>query len=364
MISNQVLDFHDDQPKTIFKKIASKIPQEVLAKELTPKDAEAGQYGIVLLTKEGSALSKFPISNEADTAVSALYFEETRDRMPYEAQRIAASFIKQACDKFKIAPPEAITKLASDRYKHNRYDEAEHTFATQFEKKASVLYDKSRPEVKDQHFYALPSLKKYAMPNADYLKKAEAYFEENHRLFTLQDKIEYSLNTVARAEELGVQVENEKIHKYASSKYGRDISSALKAREPFCKTAVQKNVLKKMASFVQKTPPREFAEALHLFDKKAGLDRFYDSRIQDPYLAILDGKPLEKFAGYSYKEEYTGHSLSKKELEKAFEKKSQKIADHYGKSLADGLKKEGIAAFEALPDDAKDIVAKIAVGAI
>lgn len=365
MLANQVLDFHDDKPRSILKKIAHKIPADFLTKSFTKVASQAQSHAIEIITKQGSALQKFPTTSPADTLLSNLYFEETHTRMPAEAQKICASFLKVASLSQGVPVPAVVETLSLPKTPDtNKYDEARGSFMAAFEKKASATFV-PRPQAEEgKTVYALPTLKKYAMPDVSYVQKAEEYFEKHASIMDPETRKEFGENLSRRAKELGHTLSKEAALKFSSNTYVRDPKEALAIRDSLVKVATHRRVLKKMASFVDKTQPKEFVDAIFLFDKKAGLQKYYGKNLQDPYLHLLQGAPISKTASYKYKEEYTGQFLTGQDLTRAFEKKASKIKEYFGESLADGLKKHGIEAFEALPKDTKSIIGQIAVGAI
>jgi hypothetical protein len=357
MISNQILDFYDDKSKSVFQKIAGQIPkdlyQEKISEEINPEN-----YAIRVLTKQGSLVNKFPVDSKLNTTLSNLYFSETHNQMHPAAQQVAAYHIKEACAKFGIKPSSTVESTAKS-CETNFFDESQkHSFVGSFDK---VAFDYSRDE---SMAYALPTEKKYAIPNETYLKKAERYFEENYRGFEPEQRLEFCENIVKQAGVLKTEVKSDLIKKYASSKYSKKLTQNLKSREPLCKEASHLKVLKKMHGFIEKTAAVDFAKALHEFDKKTGMTKYYDTKIKDPYLSVLDFEDMSKEATFKYVEKTSGKILKYNDLKSSLEKKASKIAEHFGQQLADGLKNNGIDAFEALPNDTKDIIAKIAIGAI
>lgn len=358
MISNQILDFYDDKSKVVFQKIASQIPkelyQEKISDEVKPED-----YAIRVLTKQGSMLNKYPVDSKLNTILSNLYFDQTHNQMPPDAQEIAAFHIKEACSKFGVTPSSSVQTLSQEK-SSNFFDESSSpSFSKSFQK---VAFDYTKDE--DSSVYALPKFKKYAMPDEKYLRKAERYFEENYKAFAPEIRVEYSENLIKRASDLKAEVKSDVIKKYASKTYSKKTAQNLKSREPLCKEASHVRVLKKMHSFIEKTAAFDFAKALHEFDKKTGLDKYYDVKIKDPYLSVLDHEVITKEASFKYIEKTSGISLSSKDLKHAFEKKASVVKEYFGQAMADELRNKGIETFEALPDDTKHILARIAIGAV
>jgi hypothetical protein len=94
------------------------------------------------------------------------------------------------------------------------------------------------------------------------------------------------------------------------------------------------------------------------------MEKYYDIKIKDPYMSVLDHEVITKEASYKFFEKTSGIIVSGKDLKSAFHKKASVIKEYFGQSLSDGLINKGIEGFEALPDDTKCIIAKIAIGSV
>lgn len=355
-----VLDLFDDCAyETTLKKIASNLSSEVRRGQLpTVADRdrlEDDQFALTLITKTASKLNKFPIDGPINTALSNEYFELNHHTLPLEAQKIAGSYIEGACDRFGIDAHNSV-KVASMNYgpRTNIYVESALNTQRPLEKVAS-------PTAKiSNNFYALGT--KYAMPSEDYLRKAETYFEKHARQFSPEDRHEFASNVYKRAEELGVETTSTSINKYAGTHYNPELEGHLKIRERLLDEASPYvPALRKLASFKATTGPETFAKVLHEIDKKAGLNAYYDTSLSDPYASTF-ASSMQKSAGYVY--EADGIYLTGKDIEKVARDKYATLKNYFGHTLADGLKKEGAQAFDGLPDDAKDIIARISNGEI
>jgi hypothetical protein len=115
-----------------------------------------------------------------------------------------------------------------------------------------------------------------------------------------------------------------------------------------------------MASMKNDIPPREFANLLHQFDKRANLEKYYGSYLTNPYEStfsmLSNPKCLYKTA--------MGNRFTPDSLSSLMNEKYDKIKENFGKDLADALKKNPTEIFESLPKDAKEIIAGIADGSL
>jgi len=359
-LEQTVLDLYDDAAfDQTLKKIASNLSEEVRQDQLPTRhdrsQLEDDQFALTIITKTASKLNKFPINNRVNTALSNEYFELNHHKMPLDAQKTAAAHIQKACDKYGIDSHNSI-KVASMNHdpRTNLYVESASKPAKTFTKTAAKT-----PEI-TENYYALGT--KYPMPDADFVKKAESYFDKFAKKFSPEDRHTYATNVTKRASELGVKLASKAVEKYAGANYNPDVETHLKLRQKLLDEASPYvPALRKLASFQDQTDPTTFAKVLHEIDKKAGLDVHYDKNIADPFAATF-GAEMPKVAGYVYEKDNI--YLTGEDIEKVASDKYDTLKNYFGPTLADGLKKEGAAAFMALPTDAQDIIARISNGEI
>lgn len=367
-LENLIIDIFDDvNLRTTLEKVASNLPPRLRSAQLpTIEDRdklEDDRFALSMITKHASKVNKFPVDSPINTALSNEYFNINHHKLPSEAQKTAATYIKMACDKFGIAPSLSV-KTASLEYPTvtNIYIEKQN------DTPGGAVVSK-QAEIEDSEFYyALTKeadggvvSRKYAMPSPEHITKATEYFDKYASHFSPEDRHQFAHNVVNRAIELGVSVESKEIEKYAGTEYGSSLNGHLSIRKKLLDgQPLYLDALEKLASYQETTGPSTFAKVLHELDKKAGLDKYYDKYLADPYAATFKGQ--EKTAGYVY--EADGIYLTGEEIEKAANDKYSTLKNYFGPTLADGLKKEGASAFDALPQDAKDIVARIANGEI
>lgn len=353
-LENYSLDLFDDSEfdKTL-QKIASNLSSEVQQEELpTINDRdrlEDDQFALTLITKAASKINKFPIQDRVNTAFSNEYFELNHSKLPLDAQKIAAVFIRKSCEQFDITPHQSV-KTASANFdpRTNIYVESSQR-QSNMEKSATTI---------SSNYYALGT--KYAMPDEEYVRKAEQYFDKYAAKLTPEDRHEFATNVSNRSAELGVKIASANISRYSGSNYNPDMEAHLRLRERLLDEASPYvPALRKLASYKGTTEPVVFAKVLHEIDKKAGLDKHYDRALIDPFASTFAN---EKVAGYAYSKD--GIFIEADGIKKMASDKYEVLKNYFGHTLADGLKKEGFAAFEALPTDAKDIVARIASGEI
>lgn len=360
---NQVIDIVDDVNKGILKKAS--IPEQFkTAGILTAEEREAlpkEDFALVIMTKEGQELKKFPVNDAANTWLSCHYFSNTHEVIPDGAMKIAASNLKVACALYDLPVPEIVKQAAVEGVQTNIYEES-----TKSEDKViKVAYDSSHSQ--GTTYYALGN--RYPMPTPEFVKKAEEYFDRHwHDFKDASDRYEFAKNVSNRAKELSVKVASTNIKKYASDSFGSVIAKEILVRKDLLDGNDKlSSALNKLASHVEDTDPSTFAKALHIFDKKAGIEKYYDRGVRDAYRATFENsEEVDKLAsfGYRWEDAVSGVSVDEASLVKCADTKYDKIKGYFGPTLADSLKKQAVAIFESLPNDAKVVIAKIANGSI
>lgn len=365
-LCNQILDVADDFNKSLLREIVQEAQLPAFVKKAQVATADVASklgredFALVILTKEGHELHKFPFFDEANTWLSCRYFEKTAHKLPIEARKVAGSQLKMACSLYGLELGQFLSSFEDpcDLF-NNTFHEG-----TSLKKTAStsIAIEESAPDGSD-YFYALKG--NYAMPSPAFVKKAAAYFVNYEKEFAdANDRHVFANSVLERAKELSVNLEQSKtLAKYAGADYGDSVGGQIRLRADLLQTKPEMSAaLDKIAAKQKELPAQDFANLLYAFDKKASLDRYYGSYLADAYKATFEEKHVKQASGYMFEDESEGLSCSEKDLSSAFDKKYDKIKGYFGPSVADQLKKHGCAIFESLPIDAKTTIAKIAKG--
>lgn len=116
-LTGVILDIYDDPKATVLlRKLAGReLPPELGDSDLLGP-AQLAQlpdhlFGLVA-TNGDSTLRKFATHDPAHTVTSVMYFLETKDLLPPEVQKVAASNLLIACEDYGIAVPPELQKTA------------------------------------------------------------------------------------------------------------------------------------------------------------------------------------------------------------------------------------------------------------
>jgi len=114
--SGIVLDVYDDRGAALKGRYPRGLPEMVKsAHVLTPDESQAlpdDVFALVLLNGDQS-LRKFACVDPGNTVLSVEYFMMNKDKLPEEAQKLAASNLCTMCDWYDIEPPLELQKVAS-----------------------------------------------------------------------------------------------------------------------------------------------------------------------------------------------------------------------------------------------------------
>jgi len=199
-------------------------------------------------------------------------------------------------------------------------------------------------------------VRKYPISNPEYLAKAVDYFEKYAQQFAPEDRRQFASNVYHKSVSLGVPVESSAILKYAGHDYGTSVVDHILLRKKLAPEYAE--TFDKLAGIQKKVNPDDFAAALGALDKKAGLDKYYDKHIYDPYATTFS----KAASGYIYTEGDV--TLTEEQIKKGLKDKSAIVERHFGKTLLDSLQKDGFPVFEALPTDVKAVLAGIIMGEV
>lgn len=359
-LANQIIDFYDDIYLEGIKKVGS-IDTSILV--MTPEErAELtdDDYALSIITKKASKLNKFPVDTYDNAYLSNIYFDLNYDRLPKTAALIAAYNLKTACLKHGLSPRPAVEGMAKEAESRgvnsNLYYESE-----PLHKKASVEEVSLEKIAKVQDIGDNYTHAQYAMPTPASVKVACRYFEDKHDKIPLEYRHKYAAAIQIRAKELGMPAQKGLVSKYASDHYSALLDAHVRSRASLLEAANPdlRAGLDKLASAKKNLTPSQFATALHMFDKKAGLSKYYGGYLTNPYEATFANEP-DPYAGYTAK--IGSRSITHDEIKVLAHEKYAKIKEYFGQSLADELKKDPVPVFDSLPMDAKQVMVSIANG--
>lgn len=420
--SGLMLDVHDDIAGEILKTFfpsPEAIPETIKqAHVLTPGERDRlpdDDFALVLVDGE-QKLRKYACIDEGNTRLAVLYFAANAHKLPEEAQKTAASNLKQACGWYNIEVPEEIEKIAlglagglsllsapatikgtHSQIKQNMQGiraqesrgatvvspfEAKHAEAsntslmpaqppadrkvkptvTVIQKVANMSphVDVSTKEASVQYvekkasLYALED--RYPLDSYVQVKEATAYFEEYGMRLSPEQRHEYCMNLVKRANDLSIELPID-VRKYGSETYApeAEIKVAFDIRRNVLLDPAEKLILAELEEKRAMLDPELFCLTLSEFDKTAGLDHHYDSYVPDPFYSTYGVKEAEEYIFVDGNDRVNGY-----ELELLGTTRFSSLAATFGQDFAKEFQKDPVGIFKSMPVVQKKMIIHMA----
>jgi hypothetical protein len=356
-LSNQLLDVHDDVLGEGIRKLAAKGPGINVMPVSERARLPDRDFALSIVTKTASKLNKYPINDHDATWLSNAYFEMNGHKLPEGAQKVAAWHIKKACGKFRIKPAPLVEKLASEA-KTNVFCEGGNLSRTEKLIEPDLTKIASVSDIAENYSHA-----QFAFATPTHLKLACAFFERQHEKIPSDLRHKYAAQIQRRSQELGMGVQGGAVSKYASDHYSPHVDAHLSARASLLQSDNEnRGRLEKIAAMKRAMSPSHFAQVLHAFDKKAGLHRYYGGALVDPFLATF-AKHVDPYQDQRIKLA-SSRELTVEELKTIVGTKFDKIAEYFGKTIADEMRKDPMTIFDSLPMDAKELIVSFGDGTL
>lgn len=356
-LANQILDAYDDVNKIHLRKVAKLNPKIYM---MTPEERNGlgdDDFALSVITKKANKLNKFPVDSKDNTWLSNQYFELTHPGMPKTAAAIAAYNISKACEQFGLKETPAVAALKKEA-SSNVY--CEENLKVSDQAITPRILDMTKfaqvEQICDNYTFA-----QYAFPTPSHIKLACQYFEKHAAKIPLELRSKYAGAIQKRAKELGLGQQRGFVSKYASDYYSAHVDAHLRSRASLLESSDPKyrSALDKLATMKNAMTPQEFAGVLFAFDKRAGLSKYYDGGIQDPFTSTFAAEIPNPGTIKS-----ASSGMSPDDIKKVASAKYDKIKEYFGKNVADSLRSDGVDIFDSLPIDAKEVIAGIANGTL
>jgi len=366
-MANQVIDAYDDIHWNHLEKIAEKRPQTNLMMPEEHSKLHDDNFALSFITKEATKLNKFPVNDYDNTWLSNEYFPLTHDKLEKAAAVIAATHIRNACEHFSIEPSDTVKALACEKVASNVYiephakNERDILFGL-YPGKDYYMTEKNAAPREDMGCFAEVDRicdnythAQYVFRSPHHIKVGCAWFDEKHDKMPVELRHKYAAAVQMRAQELGLPPCKGSIAKYAGDAYSGDLEGHMASRRRLLDGGQFTSEFGKIAAAQKSVTPYQFAQLLHAFDKKAGLNKFYGSYLKDPYQSTFASSD----STYTWMSKKSSRSLTSDEIEKVVNTKNEKIAEYFGRGMATEFRRDPVSIFESLPNDTKEIIANI-----
>lgn len=361
----EILDFYDDQGALLRTLVEGPddIPDFVKTASKVGHDSDNQLYALVLID-DGQVLRKYATADRGNTWLSTLYFALTRDRLPEEAQKVAAANLLEACEHFDIAAPDLLWEYSEGPCDSNTVDVTGRRPVT---KVASV--QESEKEEVDYAIERADGSKYYPLRDAAETRTAMDYFERNAGEFVPRERREFAVKVAKKAAE-GALPLTQKVAAYSGSGWNPEVESHITARGVFLRDAgaplPAQAKLVKLARERANLDPEDFAATLEVFDREFGLDALWDRDLADPWYAVTGDYPasFDKVAKGSIPSPATYQvgevTVTEGELRGLAQRGLNTLRSHFGGEFASEFLAEPLKVFESMPLPQRKFLARLA----
>ncbi len=406
MHTGSIIDFYDDPNGHVLKtKVgARQVPNFIKTaqfleephREQLPDDV----YALVMVD-QGAKFRKYACVDKGNTALSVIYFLENKDKLPEEAQKVAAANLLTACKWYDFQPPAPLMKMAGllgaatnvalgasnvtgavgkGMKRHKKVmgmpkigdltgsnvmplssdtEGAEKTAAMDPYVDITGKEPSSRFEKVAHQRFALVKEGQNRFPIDTYgdVLEADRWFSDHGESLHPEDRRELCIKLAARADEIGCKV-TDYVKKYAGVGYAPDgeVRVGVSTRmQYFQDDSPERDMLNGLMNKYAHVTPDVFCEAVHQFDEATGLDHHWDVGVYDPWYTTYG---FIKEAEWSFSTH--GDKINEEQLEQVANASYPLIKEKFGDELANSLKKSPVSIFDSLPLDTRRIIMRMA----
>ncbi len=217
---------------------------------------------------------------------------------------------------------------------------------------------------------------KYPIDTPEMIKMATEYIGKFMSRFPYRDRMAAAVNIEKRAAQLKVAINDAWVTNYAramkkNAALSPEFAQSIAKRIELCKTAkimvplteTKKTpgdvVLEKIAADSKNLPAIVTFKILEEFDKAASLDRYYDSRIDDPAMAVFGHSHNAEYDAVKLAGEATNYDIKRGITDS---NKMEKVASVFGKNFAQEFSENPMKRIESMQDPEKVLIGKIIKG--
>ena len=385
----QVLDVYDDPNGEILKQVhptLANVPDLIKSAEYVPEMEGVPDREFALVRHQGGGrkLRKFACVDPGNTALSVTYFLYTHPTLPSDERQKVAAALSRECRRHKLGVPEFLEKLALVEEvaekkappvpEVERPSTREEKWLGAFLAEAEEGSDKERGWHKEEVGppgqqdadqgssrvrrllgSGLPGEGRYPIGGetveelTDRAKLASAYFDEWESQFHPRERHTFCSRLLPELKAVGLPL-SETLLKYASSERGPNFLLLAHSRRLFLKEE-ERPVLEAVIEKVAGMAPEEAAETLCLFDGAMGLQHLW-GRVPDPWQTVFH---LEKAAAPVF--QIGDKTLTAEDLNDLAQKGKDELSGVFDSDFVDRFVQEPVAAFQALPEPTKRVIA-------
>lgn len=346
-----ILDFYDlcniNKEAEILRPYLKNIPNFVrdMGELGISKTASLKDFAIII-----NKQPRFPIDSKANTWLSKIAYDYTKNRLPYTARDMVAFNLKKAADVYDLDFPDL---KPENEYPNNIYTGEKNILANirEEKEKEKIAHD---TEISRSFAIEIGGNKMFPLNTKEQVEFAKISFSKQYKkIRDPKKRHEMAQSIFEKCAELNLDIKDSEVAKYA----GKEYSSFLPMR-----IGIRKRMLSKRASQVltnlfnnkDQFEPTHFAVLLSEFDKQAGLDKFYNESINDAYYSVFCDPSISKM-GYAFDTKYG--TITEKELEKIAE--SEELSKTFDNEFIEKFKNDSATVFNKLGNEDKNSIIQL-----
>lgn len=404
MRTGSIIDFYDDPQGLVLKQrlgseqVPDFIKEAQFLKEPQRDSLPDDVFALVMIDR-GAKMRKYACVDKGNAALSVMYFLENKDKLPEEAQKVAAANLLTACKWHSLRPPAVLIKAAGlgsaamgalgigstiseGAAKHRKMMMPKvgdltgsnvMPLQSDTEKTAAAgIPDTMQPHVDVTGQEPPPRIEKVAHQRFALVKQgqgrfpidsygdvleADRWFNDHGETLHPEDRRELCTKLAQRADEIGCKV-TDYVRKYAGVGYAPDgeVRVAVSTRmQYFSDDSPERDMLNGLMDKYAHVPPDVFCEAVRQFDEVTGLDHHWDDGVYDPWYTTYG---FTKEAEWSFSTH--GSKINEEQLRQVANASFPMIREKFGEEMANSLKKQPVQIFDSLPLDTKRIIMRMA----
>ena len=284
----QIIDYYDDK-EMLMEMITGETPDFAKSAKLLNYDDRENTpddyYAVVMMTKAGHKIRRYPVFDKSHTWLSCRAFEKTAHKLPFDAVKTAASILYSNCVYHDIECPASIKKFADTIYSNIVNIDEDKDPPLEYHIKQALINKSSKKISDNEYGIVTKTAKLYPLNTKGNTEKAISYFEEYSNQMLPRYRREFAQQITKYANYHGIHPD---LDKHSSTEQGNRVKHNISVRRAFVKKAEEVQFLDDLTAKCKDIETDRLINIIEQFDKLAGLDRYWDVQIKNPNETVLE----------------------------------------------------------------------------
>lgn len=299
-------------------------------------------FALVVMTKAGEKVRKFPIHSPEALALSAHYLSKTGSQLPAQALLIAASNMVRSHLRFGCDVPEELAKQASADVEGPYFNEG--TYRPVEEAVPAAAMGKYAYE---RMLSNGSTVKMFPVDDAQIARRSAETFSKIAYEIPARARFEGAIKLAAALRQLGVR--NEFVEKTAALTPNPAFRAHMDVRRGMVTDDESLKTLDSIQKLAGALHGPMIAAAVEEFDVRTGISHLWDIKVRNPWDSCFTVKEASVKVG--------DRSITKEALVKLLD--SGKLASMFKESTIKEFKSNPMVIFESLPEPTKQTISQM-----